>query len=185
MPLRLTQYLRPISRHLTTRTIIGIFTTCLAISLGLAAPALASPSGDEYLPKVPKAAGKGVVANPEQGAGASVVAPPVRGSETAEPQQDKPKNDVPKNDKSTGSKAEPGVPIQPAADNSSGGGNTLLSPVILLMIAGVLCVAAAMILRRRRVRSPQQQANRPRDEQPRNARPTPDGEIVADRDKVA
>src|SRR3954454_22149603 len=123
----MTQYLRPITDLLTTRNPRRrIVAVAAAVCLGLAAPALAAPAGDEYLPKVPKAAGKGVIANPEQGAGASVVAPPVRGSGNDTPSDNKAKDSKPNKD---------AVSIEPVGTSSDSGddGSTLLSPVILLM----------------------------------------------------
>ena len=50
-----------------------------AVSLGLAAPALAAPADEEYLPKVPKAAGDEVVAG--EGKGSTILSPKARGAE--------------------------------------------------------------------------------------------------------
>jgi hypothetical protein len=157
---------------------IRTFALSATLCLALAAPALAAPAGDEYLPKVPKAAGKGVIANPEQGAGASVVAPPVRGSGNDTSSDNKAKDSKPNTD---------AVSIEPVGTSSDSGddGSTLLSPVILLMIAGVLCVAAGMIVRRRRGTVSERGAEANREQRRKTAPPTPEGEIVGSGEKAS
>ena len=53
-----------------------------AISLALAAPALAAPAGSEYVPKVPKAAGEEILRG-KQGPGGTILSPEVRGADAA------------------------------------------------------------------------------------------------------
>src|SRR3954447_3016447 len=175
----MTQYLRPITDLLTTRNPRRwIVAVAAAVCLGLAAPALAAPAGDEYLPKVPKAAGKGVVANPDQGPGASVVAPTVRGSASSEGGGKS--SDGGGNAKKGTNQAGPSQNASAPADSSGDGGSAILSPIVLLMIAGVIAAAAGMTLRRRQGRKgdPEDGETQQEPEQVRNARPTPDGEIV-------
>ena len=57
-----------------------------AVSLGLAAPAHAAPADEEYLPKVPKAAGDEVVAG--EGKGSTILSPKARGAEEGDDDED-------------------------------------------------------------------------------------------------
>jgi hypothetical protein len=177
---------------LTTRksgSALGLAATL--ISVALAAPAYAAPAGDEYLPKVPKAEGKEVVANPKQGAGASVLSPSVRGatpptasatsdsSHTSSGAEKQPKDKHAK-------RAKPSAnTVAPASSSSDGGGSAIFNPIILLVIAGVIAAAAGMTLRRR-----QDGGDQPSDgegdapDHTKHARPTPDGEIVASGEKA-
>jgi hypothetical protein len=172
--------------------------TARALSLGAAltllpASATAAPSGDEYLPKVPKAAGKEVLADPQPEAGGSVLAPEIRGapstdsndsSQPSESSESPAKAKKPAEDKSK-SKESNDLAIAPADsdsdDNSSGG--TVVNPIILLVIAGVVAAAAGMTLRRRR--ADEQPGAEKGHGGPAEPHPTPDGEIVAGGDEAA
>jgi hypothetical protein len=176
-----TQYLRRIIRRLisSSRWIAPGLATGL-LSLAIAGPALGAPSGDEYLPKVPKASGDESVATPSyQGTDTSAAssAPSQSGTSGAEETKQKEK----KTKKSSKSE-DRAVPVQAVSDQSSGGGSTLFDPVILLIVGGVICVAAGMIMRRRQTRSLQYRAKNRR-QQLKSVRPTPEGEIVGSGEK--
>jgi hypothetical protein len=165
----------------------------------LTSSALAAPSGDEYLPKVPKAAGKEVVGNPEQGAGASVLEPTIRGASSSSASEGSSGSSV-----SSGSSGASGeatkqekqpaaekrnrqptqAPIVPASAEDDSSGSTLFNPIILLVIAGVVAAAVGMTLRRRQGEEPAGRGEAVTDEA-KGPRPTPDGEIVAGGDEAA
>jgi hypothetical protein len=168
----------------------------MGAAIALLSPTLAAaaPSGDEYLPKVPKAAGKEVVANPNQGEGASVLEPTIRGSEptdtsdTSETSGSSVPAASPKKTKKPADKKEKREPahatILPSSsgDDGSSGGSTLFNPIILLVMAAVVAAAVAMILRRR-----QDEGSGRHERESDGARgphPTPDGEIVAGGDEA-
>ena len=161
------------------KTGVALLLSSLA-ALAPAASAVAAPAGDEYLPKVPKAAGKEVVGNPQQGEGASVVSPTVRGTSSDTGGSGNGKAKQSKNSKQNKQNNAQAPPLAPAADtgDSSGGGNALFSPIVLLMIAGVVCVAVAMVMRRRKVKTLQYRAAKRRKRSAKSSRPTPEGEIV-------
>jgi hypothetical protein len=146
--------------NLSLNTVKGLFLAGAA-SVLLSAPALAAPAGDEYLPKVPKSAGKGVVATPQGGAGSTILEPKTRGANQGTA------------DGATGSSSD-----------DSGGGSTLLDPVILLIVAGVIAAAVGMFLRTRQGAeedvAPEDAAQAQGDTSTAatTERPTPVGEIV-------
>jgi hypothetical protein len=170
-----TQYLRPIIGRLTIRnTAWKLGLTAVTVALAAAAPAMAAPAGDEYLPKVPKAAGKELAAG-QDGAGGSILEPAVRGAQGTGDQKNGDQNGDTPDSAALGS-----------AGSSSGGGSgadALLDPVVLLVIAGVLAATIGMTLRRRQSDLGQSAAGG--DDASRktsNDRPTPDGGIDGDDD---
>jgi hypothetical protein len=150
----------------------------------------ATPSGDEYLPKVPKAAGKEVVANPEQGAGASVLEPTIRGasSSSASEGSSGSSGEAAKQENQPAAekrKRQPTqAPIVPASADDESSGSTLFNPIILLVIAGVVAAAVGMTLRRRHGEEPADRGQAVAAEA-KGPHPTPDGEIVAGGDEAA
>lgn len=134
------------------------------MALALVGTAAGAPAGDEYLPQVPKAAGKGVVAGEETGPGATILSPEVRGREGADAAE------LMRQAASPDGSGE-------SSDDSGGAGDTLLDPVVLLLIAGVAAATVGMTLRRR-----QALAHEPGPEgaarEAGSAPPTPSGEIV-------
>ena len=100
----------------------------------LAAPALAAPADEEYLPKVPKAAGDEVVAG--EGEGSTILSPKARGAEDGRR-------------RGRGRGAKQSVPWPEARTTTSGPADTLLDPIVLLLIAGVIAAAVGMTLKRR------------------------------------
>ncbi len=152
----------------------------IAITLALAAPALAAPAGDEYLPNVPKAAGKQVVAG-QNGAGGTILEPTARGSGKAGDPALQPARSA------SSPAGDPALQparsaSSPAADTSTNGAGTgaLLDPIVLLVIAGVIAATAGMLLRQRRVA---EEASGPGAADTSTAetsdRPTPAGGIVS------
>jgi hypothetical protein len=158
-----------------------------AISLALAPIALAGPAGDEYLPKVPQAGGNASAHSASDGSGQSTL--PQSTTTTAEGSKNSSDNDGGKGKK----KDDAANLAVPAGGSGSGGGgddssgSILLNPIVLLMIAAVIAAAVGMTLRRRQLSDgegePQSQssAGAPGAGSPR----TPDGEIIAGRDKAA
>lgn len=147
---------------------------CLAtvISLAATAPALGASAGDEYVPKVPSAAGDEAAASDSGGSGTAGVAP-VTGSTGGKFSKGK------KQGKDSGPQAG-ATPTEAGSsgDDSSGVLDTLLDPIVLLLIAGVIVTALGMTLRRKQGGDEDAKAARaPRD--PATTPPTPDGEIVA------
>jgi hypothetical protein len=162
----MTQYLRPITRRVTIPSLAARpLLAATAIIAAMATPALAAPAGDEYLPKVPKAAGK-ELATGENGGG-TILEPGVRGAGQ-------------NGDGSGGGDPAQGAgSLQPAsAADSDSGSSALLDPIVLLVIAGVVAATAAMMLRRRQADGevPDRPGGTPRETS--SERPTPDGRIV-------
>jgi hypothetical protein len=162
-------------------TVLGLVAGA-AISLALASTALAGPAGDEYLPKVPQAGGSVSAHSAGSGSGQTTLpeATTVKGSNDANStSKDKKKDD----------KANVAVP---AGGSGSGGGgddssgSILLNPIVLLMIAAVIAAAVGMTLRRRQL-SDGEDPDSKRDPGASGAGSprTPDGEIIAGRDKAA
>jgi hypothetical protein len=143
-------------------------TLCLAGTISallFAVPALGAPADDEYLPRVPNAAGEPLVAGGTRGAGATILQPAVRGAKPGK----------------AGQAAEAGgLPIAGVTRSSGGGGggNTLLDPAVLLMIAGAIAAAVGMTLRHRGAQREPAAEPQPNHAIPRAERPTPEGVIL-------
>jgi hypothetical protein len=151
------------------RTLNGLLPAA-AISLALAAPALAVPAGSEYIPRVPKAAGEEILRG-QQGPGGTILSPEVRGSGQApDAAASNPVSNSSSGDDSSEGDFSRGTAAPGAAD-------TLLDPVVLLLIAGVAAAALSMTLRQRR--SVAGDPNADADSSDLATGPaTPDGEIV-------
>lgn len=142
-----------------------------AVSLLCAAPALAVPAGDEYLPQVPTATGdKPVNETADAGGSAS-------GGENAGSGKDGEDSEATQGDDSEASETESGA-LAAGDDGDSDGGvlDTLLDPIVLLVIGGVLTIAVGLMLARK------QNGDSPDPSRARrsssDAPPPPDGEIV-------
>jgi hypothetical protein len=168
---------------MTARKTVAGLCTATAIVAASAVPASAAPSGQEYLPKVPSATGH-QPADDAQPSGGSV-APSTTTTETT---SSTPVAKDKKTDKGNGAKKEStnanAVPVSSDDSGSSGGGSSALLPVVLLIAAGVIITAVGMTLRHRGGDDPETGDGGPGRNQPvkgdtPNARPTPDGEIVA------
>lgn len=143
-----------------------------ATSLALAAPALAAPADEQYLPRVPKAAGDEVAA--DEGEGSTILSPEARGAEGEDGEED---------DSGAAAGSDDDSGSAGGSDDDSGGlggfssaQGTLLDPIVLLLIAGVIATAVGMTLRRR-----QGSDAEPQDDPPTRRGPsprTPEGEIV-------
>jgi len=148
--------------------------TCLAgaVSLALATSALAAPAGDEYLPSIPKAGGNQSGGSQSGSSASSVPVPSSSG--TGGPSSSTGAN-------GNGNPAAKSSPAQPSSSNdSSDGGSPLLDPVVILLVAGVIVTAVGMTLvRRHSDGSDSDWEDEPETDDAPNARPTPDGEIVA------
>jgi hypothetical protein len=159
-----------------------------AISLALAPTALAGPAGDEYLPKVPQAAGS-ASAGSGSGSGSAfsgtgtTTLPQGSGSKDANAKG----TDKNNGKKSEGKKSQ----LAPVGASGSGGGgdssgSILLNPIVLLMIAAVIAAAVGMTLWRRNAVDEDEPGSRRDPGSPGAGTPrTPDGEIVAGTDKTA
>lgn len=160
----MTQYLRPITRRVTTWSrapwlVLG----ATAVFVALAAPALAAPAGDEYLPQVPKAAGKELATG--QNGGGTILEPAVRGAG--------------QNGGGSGDPADGAGALRPASAGDSGSGSSaLFDPIVLLVIAGVVAATAGMMLRRRQADGPAPEGPGGTPRETSSERPTPDGRIV-------
>jgi hypothetical protein len=170
-----------------------------AVLLAITAPALAAPSGDEYLPKVPKAAGKELAAG-QDGAGGSILEPEVRGAGNGDSGSSgngnsgssgkgdsgsSGKGDSGSSGKGDSADGDPpassGVASPASSSDDDSGASALLDPVVLLVIAGVIAATAGMTLRRRQTALDRPAASgddAPR--KPTSERPTPDGGIDGD-----
>jgi hypothetical protein len=143
-------------------------------------PALASPSGQEYLPSIPSATG-----DKSAGGGSSTVVPaPTSNSVTSGQTLDKhARNTERKKGKPVKTAA---TPLDSHSARASGGSSPGIAPILIAIIGGVIVVAIAMTLRRRHG-SPEDEDrgdSGPVDRPTPNARPTPDGEIVAGGDEM-
>lgn len=135
------------------------------ISLTLAASALAAPAGDEYVPKVPKAAGEEILRG-KQGPGGTVLSPEVRGADAAKTSAS---SDSDGSEGAAGTEGTGGIAPSVA--------DTLLDPVVLLLIMGVGAAALSMTLRQRHSVSGDPAAESAASDLG-SAPSTPDGEIV-------
>jgi hypothetical protein len=181
------QYRPPLPRMSPAkRTSVGL---CMAVvcSLMLAGVASAAPAGDEYLPKVPNAtghSGSGAGGGGSTATGSSSAAPSETGGTAAgtaatSDQESKHKK---------GSKDDQRVtPVASTDGGSSDGGDGSSGLLIgLLIVAGVIIAAVGMTLRQRGGGDEAEGAGPAREGgADQGARPTtPDGEIVAGRDKA-
>jgi len=115
-----------------------------AISLSCAAPALAVPAGDEYLPQVPTATGPKPV-NDSSDAGT-----PVADTGGGDEKGDATKDVQTKDDEESSDTALAAGSSGDDGDDSGGGVlDTLLDPIVLLLIGGVLTIAVGLMLARR------------------------------------
>ena len=157
----------------------------VSLSLALAPVALAGPAGDEYLPKVPQAAGSASAHSASGGSG-----------ETTLPQSTTANGSKNSSDQGNGKKkdnaANQAVPAGGSGSGGGGGGgdssgSILLNPIVLLMIAAVIAAAVGMTLRRRQLGDGEGDPESQRDPGASGAGSprTPDGEIIAGRDKAA
>ena len=123
----------------------GLF-LAVAITLAIAAPAIAAPAGSEYVPKVPKAAGEEILRG-TQGPGGTVLSPEVRGADAAKTTASGEASSG--TDGSDANGSDTNVGETGAAGTAPGAADTLLDPVVLLLIAGVAAAALSMTLRQR------------------------------------
>jgi cobalamin biosynthesis Mg chelatase CobN len=173
--------------------------TILLLSLGLAAvlafssAAIAAPAGDEYLPKVPDAAGNQAAGakgggdlnsgTGETTSGSSETAGSDTGATTkAEGDRDQKgkKADEDRDDSKT-------APATGTRSSGGGGGGSSGLIVLVLIVAAVIVVAGGMILRHRAGLTEgegEDHGDGPGPGGTPSARPTPDGEIVAGREKI-
>ena len=150
---------RTFTAHDTPESEAVVIVKVLAVSLGLAAPALAAPADEEYLPKVPKAAGDEVVAG--EGKGSTILSPKARGAEEGDDDED----------------GSDETSLAGGSDDDSGPADTLLDPIVLLLIAGVAAVTVGMTLTAAGSRTRRQE--RPHPPRPTGSPRTPEGEIVS------
>jgi hypothetical protein len=146
-------------------------------------PALASPSGQEYLPSVPSATGDKSAGGGSSGS-STVVPAPTSNSVTSGQTLDKHARNTERKSGKPGKTAA--TPLDSHNARASSGSSPGIAPILIAIIGGVIVVAIAMTLRRRHG-SPEDE-NRgdsgPVDRPTPNARPTPDGEIVAGGDEM-
>jgi hypothetical protein len=182
------QYRPPLPRmSLATRTSV---VPCLAVlcSLALGGVATAAPAGDEYLPKVPNATGH------DGGSGGGGGSPPT-GSSSAAPSstggtaaRTAESGEQPAKDKKRSKHDDRTVTPAASSDggSSDGGGGSSGLLIGLLIVVGVIIAAVGMTLRQRAGGGDEAEGAGPARERGagQGARPTtPDGEIVAGRDK--
>jgi len=165
-------------------TVLGL-AAGVVISLALASTALAGPAGDEYLPKVPQSGGSASAQSAGDSSGETTL-PQASGKESQDTDQNQ-------NAEGKKKKDDTANQVVPAGGSGSGGGDDdssgsiLLNPIVLLMIVAVIAAAVGMILRRRQLSEdegapePKKGAGASGAGGPR----TPDGEIIAGRDKAA
>jgi hypothetical protein len=166
------------------------YALCLAVagSLALAASAYAGPVGEEYLPKLPDAGGSQSGGGGGGATQSSAAAPSgaTIGEPTGAASEEGGAGKERSRDKGAqGASATPAVATEPATDDDGSSG--LFDPVVLLIVAGVIVAAVGMTLRHRAAgmettATESGRSARDRGEAP-NARPTPDGEIIAGGDK--
>jgi cobalamin biosynthesis Mg chelatase CobN len=169
----------------------------LLLSVGVAAAlvcsgtAIAAPSGDEYLPKVPDATGNhtagGAGGDFSSGTSESTQETQAGDSSTAGTQAEKKQ---PKQEKQEKKKSKDDKVANAAAGSNGGssGGDGSSGLLIGLLIVAVVVVAGGMILRHRAGLGDDEHeqggANGPEPGGTPSARPTPDGEIVTGREKI-
>jgi cobalamin biosynthesis Mg chelatase CobN len=166
------------------RTFAGLCLATVTCAV-VAAPAWAGPSGDEYLPKVPSATGHQASSGGSQGESSgptttTSTTATTAGTTTTETAKGEPNHKRGKNAEKTAA-----IPAASNDGGSSGGGGSSMVPIVLLIVVGVIVTVVGMTLTRRRgMQSEPSDGAENRIEKP-NARPTPDGEIVAGGDKPA
>jgi hypothetical protein len=164
---------------MSTRKTVQALIAGAAVSLALAPIALAGPAGDEYLPKVPQAGGSTPAHSASDGSGVTTL-PQASGKssqDTKDQDQGKKKDDA-------ANVAAPAGGSGPGGGGGDSSGSILLNPIVLLMIAAVIAAAVGMTLRRRQLSDGEGEPEPKRDPGARSPR-TPDGEIIAGRDKAA
>ena len=168
------------------RTVLGLIAAA-TLSLAVAPIALASPAGSEYLPKIPQSGAHSSSGGTSQGTGTTTLPDSSSGSSTGSSKD----NGQAKQKKGKDQSNQAAAPASSGSGGSGGSGgdgssgSILLNPIVLLMIAAVIAAAAGMILRRRQAGDDDQPEPR-RTPGSRTASPrTPDGEIIAGRDKAA
>jgi hypothetical protein len=185
---------------MTVRVQLAGHFAAAALSLALVAPALAAPAGDEYLPKLPQSGASQASGSSGNGSNGSIgqetgetdtTTLPTGGtsddgtSSTSERRDEKQKS----RDKDRAEQITPVGSSGPGDSDGGDSGSILLNPIVLLMIAAVIAAAVGMTLRRRHadgsdeesLGAPESGAGAHRQSGPR----TPDGEIVARRDRPA
>jgi hypothetical protein len=163
-----------------------------ALSLAFAAPALAAPAGDEYLPKIPQsgAHSSGGSSGGSSASGGSATTLPKGGAPTSSDAKASKSGADDTSEKQDNKKDQ----ITPVGSSGSGGsdggdssGSILFNPIVLLMIAAVIAVAVGMTLRRRSV--DEGDAEPPGTPgpggRPKNSPRTPDGEIATGHDRIS
>jgi hypothetical protein len=168
----------------------GLFAAA-ALSLALVAPALAAPAGDEYLPKVPQSgasesSGDGSFGRDPDGTGTTTLPSGGASEETGSGSNGKQEEKSKSRDQDT---AVAPVGSSGGSDGGDSSDSILLNPIVLLMIAAVIAAAVGMTLRRRHAdgsdaepaAAPASESGTRQQSTPR----TPDGEIVARRDRPA
>jgi hypothetical protein len=171
------------TRKTVTTLIAG---AAVSFSLALAPIALAGPAGDEYLPKVPQAAGSASAHSASGGSGETTLPQSTTGGNGS-----KSSNDQGNGKKKKDDAANQAVPAGGSGSGGGGGddssGSILLNPIVLLMIAAVIAAAVGMTLRRRQLGDGEGDPDSQRDPGASGAGSprTPDGEIIAGRDKAA
>ncbi|HEX3562545.1 MAG TPA: hypothetical protein VHU24_06875 [Solirubrobacterales bacterium] len=170
------------TRKTVTTLIAG---AAVSFSLALAPVALAGPAGDEYLPKVPQAAGSASAHSASGGSGETTLPQSTTGGNGSKSSNDQ------GNGKKKDNAANQAVPAGGSGSGGGGGGDSsgsiLLNPIVLLMIAAVIAAAVGMTLRRRQLGDGEGDPESQRDPGASGAGSprTPDGEIIAGRDKAA
>jgi hypothetical protein len=170
---------------MTARGHIAGLCAAATLSLALVPAALAAPAGDEYLPKVPES---GAQSSGDGQSQDSTTTLPTGGTSDETGSESTATEEKSKQDKD---ESEQVTPIGAAGDSDGGdsSGSVLLNPIVLLMIAAVIAAAVGMTLRRRQAvageagarGAPASGSGARKQSGPR----TPDGEIVARRDRPA
>jgi len=164
-----------------------------ALSLAFAAPAVAAPAGDEYLPKIPQsgAHSSGGSSGGSSSSGGSATTLPTGGAPTSSAAKGS-KSGADDTGKKNDKEKDQVTPLGAVGSGGSGGGgdssgSILFNPIVLLMIAAVIAVAVGMTLRRRSI---DQGDAKPADTPghgtgPKDSPRTPDGEIATGHDRIS
>jgi cobalamin biosynthesis Mg chelatase CobN len=139
---------------MTARLILPALCVAAGLAAATAIPALAAPSGQQYLPKVPSSGSKssGGVQSSSSGtttptAPTSTTAASGSGSGGKGKGKGKDKTGHEKSGDAKGTDTTAIAPTNSSDDGSGGSSGTLI--IILLVIAGVIVSAAGMVMRRR------------------------------------